>query len=89
MFNNEHTWTDCKELLAAEFKRPLRYRARVVDPAVYQEEVLADVLKAMPELGFETIASTQSPLVGGKSSRKKGVPGNVEYLALLKPAKTP
>ena len=47
--------------------------------------VLEETLRGMGELGFEVLASTQSPLVGGKSSRKRGVPGNIEYLVLLKP----
>lgn len=55
-------------------------------PREHAQEVLEEVLQAIPALNFETIATTQSPLVGGKSSRRKGVPGNVEFLALLRPA---
>lgn len=58
-------------------------------PNEHAEEVLAEVLKTIPTLEFETIATTQSPLVGGKSSRRKGVPGNVEFLALLRPSQAP
>ena len=47
--------------------------------------MLGETLETMGELGFEVLGSTQSPLVGGKSSRKRGVPGNIEYLVLLKP----
>ena len=50
--------------------------------------VLAETLDAMDELGFRVLDSTQSPLVGGKSSRKRGVPGNIEFLALLEPIPT-
>jgi hypothetical protein len=32
------------------------------------------------------LSGTQSPLVGGKTSRKAGVPGNVEWLTLLERA---
>ncbi len=45
--------------------------------------VLERVVRDMPALGAQVLASTQSPLTGGKSSKKKGVPGNVEYLVLL------
>ena len=47
--------------------------------------VLEETLESMEGLGFAVHGSTQSPLVGGKSSRKRGVPGNIEYLALLEP----
>jgi predicted rRNA methylase YqxC with S4 and FtsJ domains len=45
--------------------------------------VLERVLAAMPTYGVHVLGSIQSPLVGGKSSRKQGVPGNVEYVALV------
>ena len=54
-------------------------------PQEHAPEVLAETLDSMTELGFQVLGSTQSPLVGGKSSRKRGVPGNIEYLALLEP----
>ncbi|MEC9156640.1 MAG: SAM-dependent methyltransferase [Planctomycetota bacterium] len=54
-------------------------------PQELAPEVLGETLETMGELGFEVLGSTQSPLVGGKSSRKRGVPGNIEYLVLLKP----
>ncbi len=46
--------------------------------------VLARVLATMPSLGAEVLGCMQSPLVGGKTSRTLGVPGNIEYLALLR-----
>ncbi|MDZ4831310.1 MAG: SAM-dependent methyltransferase [Phycisphaerae bacterium] len=46
--------------------------------------VLHRVLAAMPDYGAEVLAWTKSPLVGGKSSRAAGVPGNIEYLVLLR-----
>jgi len=55
-----------------------------LDPK-HAEDVLEEVLSSFDDLGFRTIQSTRSPLVGGKSSRKKGVPGNVEFLALVEP----
>ncbi len=57
-------------------------------PSEHAAEVLEEVLRTIPTLDFETIATTQSPLVGGKSSRRKGVPGNVEFLAQLRPRQT-
>ena len=58
-------------------------------PQEHAEKVVEEVLRAMGELGFRTLDTTRSPLVGGKSSRKRGVPGNVEFLALLEPKATP
>lgn len=58
-------------------------------PPEHADDVFQTVLASMPELGFKTLNTTQSPLVGGKSSRKRGVPGNVEFLALLEPISTP
>ena len=46
-------------------------------------EVVARVEAGMPALGAAVLGSVQSPLVGGKTSRKKGVPGNIEWLMLL------
>lgn len=48
--------------------------------------VLERVQAGMAALGARVLGSTQSPLTGGKSSRKKGVPGNIEYLLLLQRA---
>ena len=48
--------------------------------------VVARVEAAMPALGARVTGSAQSPLVGGKTSRKAGVPGNVEWLLLLEKA---
>ncbi|MFO0830096.1 MAG: SAM-dependent methyltransferase [Phycisphaerales bacterium] len=48
--------------------------------------VVERVLAEMPALGAEVVACTKSPLVGGKSSRGRGVPGNVEFVALLRAA---
>ena len=46
------------------------------------EMVACRVLDAMPDLGVEVVAMTQSPLTGGKSSRKGT--GNIEFLAHLR-----
>ena len=43
------------------------------------------VLQEMPDYGTTVLGSTQSPLVGGKTARRRGVPGNLEFLAVLKP----
>ena len=48
--------------------------------------VVARVEAEMPALGARVLAGAQSPLVGGKTSRKAGVPGNVEWLTLLERA---
>jgi 23S rRNA (cytidine1920-2'-O)/16S rRNA (cytidine1409-2'-O)-methyltransferase len=48
--------------------------------------VVARVEAAMPSLGARVAGSAQSPLVGGKTSRKAGVPGNVEWLVMLERA---
>ena len=45
--------------------------------------VVARVEAEMPALGAKVMGSTQSPLVGGKTSKKAGVPGNIEWLTLL------
>ncbi len=48
--------------------------------------VVARVEAEMPSLGARVAGSSQSPLVGGKTSRKAGVPGNVEWLVMLERA---
>lgn len=53
-----------------------------------QEEaprVLQRVLDGMPALGATVLGCVQSPLVGGKTAKRRGVPGNVEYVAVLEP----
>jgi 23S rRNA (cytidine1920-2'-O)/16S rRNA (cytidine1409-2'-O)-methyltransferase len=55
-------------------------------PHVHAHRVQQKVLGEMPSLGTTVLASVQSPLVGGKTARRKGVPGNIEFLALLEPA---
>jgi len=58
-------------------------------PHAEAERVLARVAAEMPALGAEVLAACESPLVGGKSSRRAGVPGNREWLLLLGPRATP
>jgi predicted rRNA methylase YqxC with S4 and FtsJ domains len=48
------------------------------------QRVLHRVLMQMPEWGVTPIAHTQSPLTGGKSSRRAGGEGNVEFLVLAR-----
>jgi 23S rRNA (cytidine1920-2'-O)/16S rRNA (cytidine1409-2'-O)-methyltransferase len=55
-------------------------------PHTEAPRVLARVEAGMGALGARVLASTQSPLTGGKSSRRKGAPGNIEYLLLLERA---
>ena len=54
-------------------------------PHEHAQDVHRRVLETMPEFGAQVIGSTMSPLVGSKTSRKRGVPGNLEFLALLEP----
>ena len=54
-------------------------------PHEHAPAVLERVLESMPGLGVEVLGHTQSPLVGGKTSRRRGVPGNLEFVALLRP----
>jgi len=48
--------------------------------------VVARIEAEMPALGARVAGSAQSPVVGGKTSRKAGVPGNMEWLVLLEKA---
>jgi len=48
--------------------------------------VVARVEGEMLALGARVRGSTTSPLVGGKTSKKKGVPGNMEWLVWLEKA---
>lgn len=61
------------------------------------ERITRRVLDAMPALGAAVIDWTRSPITGGKSGRKRRKPaagpgrvgpGNIEFLALLRPAAT-
>lgn len=54
-------------------------------PPEHAEQVLEDVLEEIFTLDFEVLQTTKSPLTGGKSSRRRGVPGNVEFLSMLRP----
>jgi 23S rRNA (cytidine1920-2'-O)/16S rRNA (cytidine1409-2'-O)-methyltransferase len=45
--------------------------------------VVERVAGEMGALGAKVLGDVQSPLVGGKTSRRKGVPGNIEWLMLL------
>jgi predicted rRNA methylase YqxC with S4 and FtsJ domains len=71
------------ELDEAEKKSLLRGGA--LDPA-HAEHVMQRTLEAMPALGATVVAHTRSPLTGRKSSGGNKAAGNVEYLALLRPA---
>ncbi len=35
--------------------------------------------------GASVLGCVQSPLVGGKTAKRRGVPGNIEFVALLEP----
>ena len=49
----------------------------------YVPAVVARVREAMHNLGAKVLADTASPITGGKSSRRAGSPGNMEWLMLL------
>ncbi|MAC75891.1 MAG: TlyA family rRNA (cytidine-2'-O)-methyltransferase [Phycisphaerae bacterium] len=55
-------------------------------PQEHAPRVLEAVLEAMPGLGVEVLGASASPLVGGKTAKRRGVPGNIEYVALLAPS---
>ena len=54
-------------------------------PQEHAPRVLDTVLEQMPGLNASVLGSVRSPLVGGKSARRRGVPGNVEFIVLLEP----
>ncbi|HWB18836.1 MAG TPA: SAM-dependent methyltransferase [Phycisphaerales bacterium] len=54
-------------------------------PHEHAHIVFQRVLENYPTLGVTPVVHAQSPLTGGKTSRKKNVPGNIEFLVLLKP----
>jgi 23S rRNA (cytidine1920-2'-O)/16S rRNA (cytidine1409-2'-O)-methyltransferase len=45
--------------------------------------VVERVRTSMAGLGAHVLADTQSPITGGKTARRAGSPGNVEWLMLL------
>lgn len=47
--------------------------------------VVERVRAGMASLGARVLADTQSPLTGGKTARRAGSPGNLEWLMLLQP----
>jgi 23S rRNA (cytidine1920-2'-O)/16S rRNA (cytidine1409-2'-O)-methyltransferase len=71
------------------------FAERVVDGVLDEstgKQVLLRTLEDLPRLGYETLAWTASPILGGKRKPKRrrkaaDVPGsgNLEYLALLRP----
>ena len=54
-------------------------------PQEHAPRVLREVLDSMPDLGVKVLGSTASPLVGGKTAKRRGVPGNIEYVVMLAP----
>lgn len=54
-------------------------------PQEHAPRVLQEVLDSMPDLGASVLGSTASPLVGGKTAKRRGVPGNIEYVVMLTP----
>lgn len=63
-----------------------RERGRLVDGFLPHEDapaVVARVSAAMAGLGAAVLGETLSPITGGKSARRRGAAGNLEYLLLL------
>lgn len=58
-------------------------------PHEHAHRVQQRVLETLPEFGTAVLGSTMSPLVGSKTARRRGVPGNLEFLALLEPISEP
>ena len=58
-------------------------------PHEHAHRVQQRVLETLPEFGTVVLGSTMSPLVGSKTARRRGVPGNLEFLALLEPISEP
>ena len=58
-------------------------------PQDHAPRVLEAVLEQMPSLGASVLGSVRSPLVGGKSAKRRGVPGNIEFVVLLEPHPEP
>ena len=54
-------------------------------PQEYAPRVLQEVLDSMADLGARVLGSTASPLVGGKTAKRRGIPGNMEYVVMLSP----
>jgi predicted rRNA methylase YqxC with S4 and FtsJ domains len=48
-------------------------------------EVVDRVRSEMRALGAEVLADTASPITGGKTAKRAGSPGNMEWLMLLRP----
>ena len=46
---------------------------------------LLALAQEMRALGAEVLADTASPITGGKTAKRAGSPGNMEWLMLLKP----
>jgi 23S rRNA (cytidine1920-2'-O)/16S rRNA (cytidine1409-2'-O)-methyltransferase len=54
-------------------------------PEIHVEPVVERTLTAITEIGVDIIATTRSPITGGKSAKRRSGEGNVESLALLQP----
>ncbi len=54
-------------------------------PQEHAPRVLQEVLDSMADLGARVLGLTASPLVGGKTAKRRGIPGNMEYVVMLSP----
>jgi 23S rRNA (cytidine1920-2'-O)/16S rRNA (cytidine1409-2'-O)-methyltransferase len=50
------------------------------------QRIFDRTIASLPSLGVIVLATTRSPIRGGKSSRGRADAGNIEFLALLEPA---
>lgn len=84
----EERWPRIVTLIKPHYERPRPGRGRGVEGGlddVEAEEILAETLAAMPQLGVTSLGTVESPLRGGKSSRHGT--GNREFITLLEPSR--
>ena len=63
-----------------------RFHVQTAGSSLTAQSVDNNVVRTTLQALAAVLGGTQSPLVGGKTSRKAGVPGNVEWLTLLEKA---
>ena len=73
--------------------KDLAMESALIDGAVSDEDALSITHKVIAqltsELPIQSLAITPSPIRGGKSAKRPGTEGNLEYLALLRPTDQP
>ncbi|MGP1345950.1 MAG: SAM-dependent methyltransferase [Phycisphaerales bacterium] len=73
--------------------KDLDMESALVDGALSDDDALSITHKVIAQLTdqlpIESLALTPSPIRGGKSAKRAGAEGNLEYLALLRPTDQP